>query len=123
METIEAIIDTGPIAIQPENTEPPIHHDQTSQSQVQDYIDNTLAAVLGQLSFPDGRPALTLKQRLKKAPFFINSSNGALETNETETQISYTWPGEDAHEAWRFSMAPWHLSSRSHCYGSETYLL
>ena len=86
------------------NTESRIPHHGQSQSQVQDYIDNTLAAALDELSSPQGRPAIVLKRRSKKMPFFINPSNGALETNETETCIIYTWPGKDAHEAWRFSM-------------------
>lgn len=87
-----------------ETTEYPIqHHVQASQSQIQDYIDSTLAAILDDLSSPDGRPAIMLKRRSKKARFFINPSNGALETDHVETHITYTWPGKDAHEAWRFS--------------------
>lgn len=89
----------------PENADSPApHDDQTPQSQVQDYIDNTLAAALAELDSPDGNPAITLTRRYKKGAFFINHDNGALETSETETQISYTWPGKDRHEAWRFSM-------------------
>jgi len=84
---------------------PTSHHDQNPQSKVQDYIGNTLAAALAELDSPDGNPAITLRRRYKKGAFFINHGNGALETSETETQISYTWPGRDKHEAWRFSMA------------------
>ena len=86
------------------NTESRIPHHGQSQSQVQDYINNTLAAALDELSSPQGRPAIVLKRRSKKTPFFINPSNGALETHETEACITYAWPGKDAHEAWRFSM-------------------
>lgn len=85
---------------------PTSNHNQTPQSQIQDYIDNTLTAALAELDSPDGNPAITLKRRYKRGAFFINPDNGALETSETETQISYTWPGRDRHEAWRFSMAP-----------------
>jgi meiotic recombination protein SPO11 len=88
-----------------ENTDSPAsRYDQTPQSQVQDYIDNTLAAALAELDSPDGNPAVTLKRRYKNGSFFINPDNGALETSEMETQISYTWPGRDRHEAWRFGM-------------------
>lgn len=86
------------------NTESRVPHHGQSQSQVQDYIDNTLAATLEELSSPQGRPAIVLKRRSKMTPFFVNPNNGALETNETETRITYTWPGKNAHEAWRFSM-------------------
>lgn len=86
------------------NTESRVPHHGQSQSQVQGYINNTLAATLEELSSPQGRPAIVLKRRSKMTPFFINPNNGALETNETETRITYTWPGKNAHEAWRFSM-------------------
>lgn len=85
--------------------------EKTPQNQVQDYIDTTLAALLDELSSPNGRPTITLKRRSRKSLVFINPSNKALETNETGTHISYTWPGKDAHEAWRFSMAYRFLST------------
>lgn len=104
---------TGLMADTLEITDSPISRDdQPPQSQVQDYIDSTLTAVLAELDSPDGNPAITLKQRYKKGAFFINSDNGALETSDIETQVSYTWPGKDRHEAWKFSMhlAPGTLS-------------
>lgn len=87
-----------------EITEYPIqHHVQAPQSQVQDYIDSTLAAILDELCSPDGYPAIMLKRRSTKSSLFINPSNGALESDQIETHITYSWPGKDAHEAWRFS--------------------
>lgn len=82
-----------------------VHHAETPKDQVQNYIDATLAALLDELSSPDGCPTITLKRRSQKSRFFINPSNKALEASENEMHISYTWPGKDAHEAWRFSTA------------------
>ncbi|KAF7586752.1 hypothetical protein BBP40_008372 [Aspergillus hancockii] len=79
-------------------------YEQTSKGQVQRYIDETLAAALDELRTPDGRPAITIKRRSKKACLFINASNGALESDETETRITYTWPGTNAQEAWKFTI-------------------
>ncbi|KKK15957.1 hypothetical protein ARAM_002800 [Aspergillus rambellii] len=77
----------------------------SSTERVHQYIEKTLAAVLDQLSIADGQPAITLKRRTTHATFFINSRNGALESTDTETIISYSWPGKDAYEAWRFTVA------------------
>ena len=77
---------------------------QNAREQALSYIDNTLAALLDELSSPDGHPTITLKRRSRKSGYYINLNNGALKANETDTYVSYTWPGKDAHEAWRFSM-------------------
>ncbi|KKK12357.1 hypothetical protein AOCH_001289 [Aspergillus ochraceoroseus] len=77
----------------------------SSTERVHQYIEKTLAAVLDQLLMADGQPAITLKRRTTHATFFINSRNGALESTDTETIISYSWPGKDAYEAWRFTVA------------------
>ncbi|XHF99114.1 hypothetical protein AWENTII_002623 [Aspergillus wentii] len=78
---------------------------QSPKRLVQNYIDDTLAAALDEMTSPEGHPSITLKRRSKQASFFINPDNGALETTETENQTTYTWPGQDAHEAWRFTIA------------------
>lgn len=88
-----------------------VHHAQTPKDKVQSYIETTLAALLDELSSPDGRPTITLKRRSQKSQFFINPSNKALEASEDEALISYTWPGKDAHEAWKFSTAHWFPST------------
>ncbi|KAE8351755.1 Spo11/DNA topoisomerase VI subunit A [Aspergillus coremiiformis] len=72
--------------------------------QVQQYIDETLASALDELSTLDGRPAITLRRKSRKASLFINPTNGALENGGTETHITYTWPGRNTHEAWKFSI-------------------
>ncbi|PYH96164.1 meiotic recombination protein spo11 [Aspergillus ellipticus CBS 707.79] len=78
----------------------------TSQTQVQRYIHETLSAALDELSSTDGRPSITLKQRSKKSTsLFINPQTKALETVETESRITYTWPGADVTEAWKFTVA------------------
>ena len=73
------------------------------KDRVRNYIEAITVTALDELRSANGNPSITLIRRPKKALFFINPTNGALETNETETSISYTWPGKDAYEAWRFS--------------------
>lgn len=81
----------------------PARKDQTAKDQVQRYIDNTLTVLLDELSSPDGHPTITLKRRSRTSGFYIHPDNGALKASETDKHVSYTWPGKDAHEAWRFS--------------------
>lgn len=76
---------------------------QNHRDRVQNYIDATTISALEGLLSPNGQPSVTIKRRLTKKAFFINPSNGALEANETETSSTYTWPGKDAYEAWKFS--------------------
>ncbi|PWY86404.1 meiotic recombination protein spo11 [Aspergillus sclerotioniger CBS 115572] len=78
----------------------------SSQTPVQRYIQKTLSVVLDELSSSDGRPSITLKQRNRKPAFlFVNPQTMALETRETQMHTTYTWPGSDANEAWRFTVA------------------
>lgn len=76
---------------------------QNPQDRIQNYIDTTTIAALQGLLSPDGQPSVTIKGRPKKNLFFINPSNGALEANEIGISATYTWPGKDAYEAWKFS--------------------
>ncbi|OJI88258.1 hypothetical protein ASPTUDRAFT_160569 [Aspergillus tubingensis CBS 134.48] len=76
------------------------------QTPVQSYIQETLAAILIEMSSPEGQPSITLKQRGRKfASLFINSQTQALETSEMQTYTTYRWPGRDENEAWRFTVA------------------
>ncbi|OOF94377.1 hypothetical protein ASPCADRAFT_398009 [Aspergillus carbonarius ITEM 5010] len=78
----------------------------TSQTPVQKYILKTLSAVLDELSSSDGRPSITLRQRSRNpALLFLNPHTMALETRETQMHTTYAWPGSDANEAWRFTVA------------------
>ncbi|KAL2863489.1 putative meiosis-specific topoisomerase Spo11 [Aspergillus lucknowensis] len=58
------------------------------------------------ISEDDGQPAITLKRRTNNATniFYIDPSTGALESEEAGTEVTYTWPGKDGYEAWRFSV-------------------
>ncbi|PYH42737.1 putative meiosis-specific topoisomerase Spo11 [Aspergillus saccharolyticus JOP 1030-1] len=77
-----------------------------SESRVKDYIANTLATVLIEVSSPDGRPSIKIKARPKKVSAqFISPESGALETQASGVDITYTWPGKDFYEAWRFTVA------------------
>ncbi|PYH69335.1 putative meiosis-specific topoisomerase Spo11 [Aspergillus vadensis CBS 113365] len=76
------------------------------QTPVQSYIQETLAAILDELSSPNGQPSITLKHRGKNfASLFINPQTQALETSEMQTYTTYKWPGRDENEAWRFTVA------------------
>lgn len=83
---------------------PQFHVDGEVRYRVQGYIDTSTLTAFDALSSPDGQPSITLKRRSKKAPFFINPDNGALETSQEETSTTYAWPGKNAYEAWKFSM-------------------
>ncbi|KAL2825898.1 Spo11/DNA topoisomerase VI subunit A [Aspergillus cavernicola] len=74
--------------------------------QVQQYIEETLKSVASQI-LSEGQPAITLKRRVKRSncTFIVNPSNGSLESTEAEKNITYTWPGKDGYEAWRFDVA------------------
>ncbi|KAE8134871.1 meiotic recombination protein spo11 [Aspergillus pseudotamarii] len=76
----------------------------SSLRQVKRYIDETLASALDELSTPDGRPAITLKRSSRNVSLFINPTSRALESNGTDTYITYSWPGANTFEAWKFTV-------------------
>ncbi|KAE8416354.1 meiotic recombination protein spo11 [Aspergillus pseudocaelatus] len=77
----------------------------SSLRQVKRYINETLASALDELSTPDGRPAITLKRSSRNVSLFINPTSRALESNGTDTYITYSWPGANTFEAWKFTVA------------------
>lgn len=77
--------------------------EQPQKERVQTFINNALIEILDELRTPDGRPTLTLKRRFRGVSFSINPENLALETEEKEILSSYSWPGRNAYEAWKFS--------------------
>ncbi|PWY79603.1 meiotic recombination protein spo11 [Aspergillus heteromorphus CBS 117.55] len=88
------------------------HREPPPHPQIQAYIHETLSTALDELSSPDGQPCITLKQRAKKtSSLFINPKTKALEAKTTEresrstTTTTYTWPGADVTEAWKFTVA------------------
>lgn len=83
-----------------------------STSKVRRYLNGTLAAILRELSSPDGRPSITFRRRYHNASFLINPITRALEAPETTSQITYTWPGTDAYEAWKYSQPAHAMSHR-----------
>lgn len=85
----------------------PTRHDSymsSSLRQVKRYINETLASALDELSTPDGRPAITLKRSSRNASLFVNPTSRALESKGTDTYITYSWPGANTFEAWKFSI-------------------
>ena len=78
------------------------------ESSVRTYIDNTLTTLLHELSLPpsEGQPSVTLRRRKNPAGYKVNPQNGALEAIEPVVSYrTYSWPGNSAFEAWRFSMS------------------
>ncbi|KAJ5405975.1 Winged helix-turn-helix transcription repressor DNA-binding [Penicillium sp. CMV-2018d] len=73
---------------------------------VQEFIDNTLAALIHGLSQSpvEAHISITLKRRASPMACIINPITGALEASpRVETHRKYSWPGKTAHEAWKFT--------------------
>ncbi|KAJ5534002.1 Winged helix-turn-helix transcription repressor DNA-binding [Penicillium freii] len=74
---------------------------------VQEFIDNTLAALIHGLSQSpvEAHISITLKRRASPMACIINPITGALEASpRVETHRKYSWPGKTAHEAWKFTV-------------------
>ncbi|KAJ5958766.1 Winged helix-turn-helix transcription repressor DNA-binding [Penicillium vulpinum] len=85
----------------------PLEIDDGRDPSVQEFIDNTLAALIHGLSQPpaDANISITLKRRTSPMACIINPISGALEaTPRAETYRKYSWPGKTAHEAWKFTV-------------------
>ncbi|KAL4801573.1 Spo11/DNA topoisomerase VI subunit A [Aspergillus unguis] len=87
------------------STNPP-----SPKSLVHKYIEDTLSTVLTKLTLPDEEledVQITLKRRTANAAttFCIDPSTGALQTLRAETTVTYSFPGKDGYEAWRFAVA------------------
>ncbi|KAB8265501.1 Spo11/DNA topoisomerase VI subunit A [Aspergillus pseudonomiae] len=76
----------------------------TSLRLVKRYVNETLASALDELSTPDGRPTITLKRRSRNVSLFISPTSRALESNGADTYITYSWPGANTFEAWKFTV-------------------
>ncbi|KAJ5913222.1 Winged helix-turn-helix transcription repressor DNA-binding [Penicillium tannophilum] len=77
------------------------------EASVRTYIDNTLTTLLRELSLPpsEGHPSVTLRRRTNPAGYNINPQNGALEAVQPVVSYrTYSWPGNSAFEAWRFTI-------------------
>ncbi|KAL4915604.1 Spo11/DNA topoisomerase VI subunit A [Aspergillus aurantiobrunneus] len=84
---------------------------QHPESRAYRYIENTLESVLTQLTLSedkdDGDAKITLKRRATNATtvYRIDPSTGALGSVRAETTVTYSFPGKDGYEAWRFTVA------------------
>ncbi|KAL4950849.1 Spo11/DNA topoisomerase VI subunit A [Aspergillus filifer] len=76
------------------------------RARVQKYLDDTLETALTQLSLAEDI-TITLKRRAVNATttYRLDPSTGALQSGQSETTITYSFPGKDAYEAWRFTVA------------------
>lgn len=80
--------------------------EQRSADRVQSFINHLLETTIDEITKPNGRPAIQLKRRSSCGDYFIDPSNRALEASGKETAVTYSWPGKNAYEAWRFSKEP-----------------
>jgi len=79
---------------------------QTPDSSVRAYIDDTITALLRELTLApsEGQPSITLRSKPDTSNCVVNPVNGALEAVCGSTSYrTYTWPGNTAYESWKFS--------------------
>ncbi|KAK5789493.1 hypothetical protein VI817_008616 [Penicillium citrinum] len=91
---------------------------QTPDSSVRTYIDDTLTALLRELTLApsEGQPSITLRSRPDRSNCAVNPVNGALEAVCGSTSYrTYTWPGNTAHESWKFTIVIRVLSVIDQC--------
>jgi hypothetical protein len=84
-----------------------LDREEPRHSAVREYINNTLATLVRELSLcpADAHPSITLRHRANSTAFIINPINGALEASPgLEIYKTYSWPGKTSVEAWKFSM-------------------
>ncbi|KAL4788444.1 Spo11/DNA topoisomerase VI subunit A [Aspergillus varians] len=87
------------------------NHPQSRKMRVSKYLEDTLETVLTQLTlsedYAEGDAKITLKRRATSASttFRIDPSTGALGGVRTETTVTYSFPGKDGYDAWRFTVA------------------
>ncbi|CAP98697.1 Pc22g14090 [Penicillium rubens Wisconsin 54-1255] len=90
--------------------EPTIHNleiDGGPDPSVQQFIDNTLAALVNELSRSpaEANISITLKRRASPIACIVNPTTGALEASpRIDTYRKYSWPGKTAYEAWKFTV-------------------
>lgn len=82
---------------------------QSPRARINNYLEDTLDTVLNQLTLSEDEEnqdaTITLKRRAANAAttFRIDPSTGALRSNRAETTVTYSFPGKDGYDAWRFS--------------------
>ncbi|KAL4996301.1 Spo11/DNA topoisomerase VI subunit A [Aspergillus recurvatus] len=92
--------------------DPLLQSSLTPRLRVQKYLEDTLSAVLTQLTLPnqdegERGATVTLKRRATNpntTAFRIDASTGALQAVRAETTVTYSFPGKDGYEAWRFTV-------------------
>ena len=77
-----------------------------SEDYVLSFIDGTLEGITRELTHPNGRPAITLKRRSSHASHSVNEQTGALEFDGNNIFSTYSWPGRNTQEGWRFGTPP-----------------
>ncbi|KAJ5759843.1 Winged helix-turn-helix transcription repressor DNA-binding [Penicillium odoratum] len=81
--------------------------EETRDTSVRTYVDNTLTDFLRGLSLSssEGPPSVTLRCRTNPSAHTINPQSGALEAVEPVVSYrTYYWPGNSAFESWRFTV-------------------
>ncbi|OJJ08062.1 hypothetical protein ASPVEDRAFT_143039 [Aspergillus versicolor CBS 583.65] len=88
-----------------------LNNTQSPRARINNYLEDTLDTVLDQLTLSEDEEnqgaTITLKRRAANAAttFRIDPSTGALRSSRAETTVTYSFPGKDGYEAWRFTVA------------------
>ncbi|KAJ9205285.1 hypothetical protein DTO280E4_4039 [Paecilomyces variotii] len=95
-----------PVVLSPNSGPPPSSNaEQRPEDRVRNFISQLLETTVDELMKPNGRPFILLKRRSNRGDYFINPHNAALEAREEDKAIMYSWPGDSAYEAWRFTVS------------------
>ncbi|KAJ9265472.1 hypothetical protein DTO212C5_6665 [Paecilomyces variotii] len=95
-----------PVVQSPISNPPPSSNaEQQPEDRVRNFISQLLETTVDELMKPNGRPFILLKRRSSRGDYFINPHNAALEAREEDKAIMYSWPGDSAYEAWRFTVS------------------
>ncbi|KAJ9227149.1 hypothetical protein DTO027B5_843 [Paecilomyces variotii] len=95
-----------PVVLSPSSNPPPSSNaEQQPEDRVRNFISQLLETTVDELMKPNGRPFILLKRRSNRGDYFINPHNAALEAREEDKAIMYSWPGDSAYEAWRFTVS------------------
>jgi len=72
---------------------------------VLDYIESTFHSVLDEIQIrPCGKPAIVLKRITALKPHY-DDHVACLNWRVEDREVSYSWPGKNKDEAWRFGKA------------------
>lgn len=83
----------------------------TAEEHVHRFISDLITSILSDLTGPNARASITIKQRFQRGCIFRltpfdKEGGGALGVTAIGPEIytTYSWPGKTLYETWKFSM-------------------